>query len=328
MTGAGESEHRYHAVMSSSSSARGGFPGAVRLFRLAGIDVFLHWTWLLIAVILVQRPISQYQAPIWGVVEYLSLFAIVLMHEFGHSLACRSVGGRAERILLWPFGGVAYVIPPRRPGAILWSIVAGPLVNVFLLPISVAALYTLPGWLIVPGGDAEQWLHSIVFMNIVLLVFNLMPIYPLDGGQILQALLWFFVGEYRSLAIASSLGLVGAAAIIGAALYFGNVWLILLAFMGASRSMQGLRYSKALKALATSPRHGTFACPSCRQHPPAGAFWRCDCGGLFDTFDQRGWCPHCGVLHARTTCPMCGAMHPMGAWVVAAGIAISDTGGD
>ena len=56
-------------------------------------------------------------------------------HEFGHALACRQVGGSANQIILWPLGGVAYVNPPQRPGATLWSIAAGPLVNVALLPV-------------------------------------------------------------------------------------------------------------------------------------------------------------------------------------------------
>ena len=67
--------------------------------------------------------------------EYLALFFIVMLHEFGHALACRQVGGTANQIVLWPLGGVAYVDPPPRPGATLWSIAAGPLVNVALLPI-------------------------------------------------------------------------------------------------------------------------------------------------------------------------------------------------
>ena len=66
--------------------------------------------------------------------ECLALFLIVLMHEFGHQLACRQVGGQTHDIMLWPLGGVAYVSPPQRPGAQLWSIAAGPLVNVALFP--------------------------------------------------------------------------------------------------------------------------------------------------------------------------------------------------
>ena len=59
----------------------------------------------------------------------------MLTHEFGHQLACRSVGGQTHDIVLWPLGGVAYVTPPQRPGAQLWSIAAGPLVNVVLVPV-------------------------------------------------------------------------------------------------------------------------------------------------------------------------------------------------
>ena len=66
------------------------------------------------------------------------------MHEFGHALACRQVGGKANQIMLWPLGGVAYVSPPQRPGAMLWSIAAGPLVNVVLVPVF-RCRFLLPG---------------------------------------------------------------------------------------------------------------------------------------------------------------------------------------
>ena len=99
--------------------------GALRLVRVFGIDVFVHWSWLVVALIELQnRQQGRYAAAHWHVIEYLSLFGIVLVHEFGHALACRSVGGKADRIMLWPLGGVAYVSPPPRPGAVLWSIAA------------------------------------------------------------------------------------------------------------------------------------------------------------------------------------------------------------
>src|SRR5271169_77741 len=109
--------------------------GSIRLFQLFGITVYLHWMWFLIAAYEISNPQQRYSSHLWNALEYLSLFAIVTMHEFGHALACRSVGGRAEQIVLWPFGGVAYVDPPPRPGAVLWSLAAGPLVNVVLAPI-------------------------------------------------------------------------------------------------------------------------------------------------------------------------------------------------
>src|SRR5271168_757344 len=115
--------------------------GSFRLFRLLGVDVSLHWSWFLIALIEIQARRGIYSSPLWNVLEYLGFFLIVLAHEFGHSLACRRVGGTADRILLWPFGGVAYVNPPQRPGAMLWSIAAGPLVNVALIPVLAGALF-------------------------------------------------------------------------------------------------------------------------------------------------------------------------------------------
>src|SRR4051812_35593420 len=108
---------------------------ALRLFRVAGIDVYLHWYWFLFALYEINARKGHYSSVVWNVFEYLALFVIVLMHEFGHALACRQVGGIADKIVLWPLGGVAYVSPPPRPGANLWSIAAGPLVNVALLPV-------------------------------------------------------------------------------------------------------------------------------------------------------------------------------------------------
>ena len=109
--------------------------GSFHLFRIFSIDVYLHWSWFLIAAIELSERKGQYQSPIWNLFEYLSLFLIVLTHEFGHALACRSVGGVADQVILWPLGGVAYVAPPQRPGATLWTIFAGPLVNIVLAPI-------------------------------------------------------------------------------------------------------------------------------------------------------------------------------------------------
>jgi Zn-dependent protease len=109
--------------------------GSFRLFRLWRIDVFVHWSWFIVALYTLSSRGDQYSSPLWNVAEYLALFLIVLMHEFGHSLACRQTGGVSEKIVLWPLGGVAHVAPPQRPGAQLWSIAAGPLVNVALIPV-------------------------------------------------------------------------------------------------------------------------------------------------------------------------------------------------
>lgn len=204
--------------------------GSFRLFRLAGIQVSLHWSWLLAGAYIIEMRKGAYSSLGWNVAEYLALFLIVLMHEFGHALACRQTGGRAEQIVLWPLGGVAYVAPPPRAGAELWSIAAGPLVNVVLVPVLMvlSSHAHAAGWG-ETAPDAMGLLRTIAFINFGLLVFNLLPIYPLDGGQILRALLWFPLGPIRSLQIATTLGLIGAVGLVALAIYWWSLWTGVLA---------------------------------------------------------------------------------------------------
>src|ERR1035438_8596192 len=260
--------------------------GSIHLFRLAGIDLYLHWSWFVVAVYEIQSRQGRYSSVAWNVLEYLALFLIVLMHEFGHALACRQVGGTANRIMLWPLGGVAYVDPPQRPGATLWSIAAGPLVNVALMPILYAALMMgrSLGWQH-SMPDAYVFVRAILAIDIGLLVFNILPIYPLDGGQILRSLLWFPLGRARSLMVATILGFVGVVGFLGMALLMQSFWLGAIAVFMLLNCWGGLRHAQALLQLARLPRRPGFACPSCRTAPLLGEKWKCGhCELAFDTF--------------------------------------------
>ena len=150
--------------------------GALPIFRLAGIRVYLHFTWFIVAALEVTQFTHRYHNPIWAALEYCALFGVVLLHEFGHALACRQTGGQADTIVLWPLGGIAFVRPPARPGAYLWSMAAGPLVNVILFPLFtlVAFIVTRLHWKIV-HPNFYQFVRTVWFMNVVLLFFNLMP---------------------------------------------------------------------------------------------------------------------------------------------------------
>jgi Zn-dependent protease len=215
--------------------------GSIRLFRFSEIDVFLHWSWFLLAFYEINARKGRYSSIGWNVAEYLALFLIVTLHEFGHSLACRQVGGQANQIVLWPLGGVAYVNPPQRPGATLWSIAAGPLVNVVLAPIimGIGRVSLLWGWYAaVP--DLRTLIYAIFYMDVGLLIFNILPIYPLDGGQILRALLWFVLGRARSLMVATILGFVGIAAFFGFALWSRDSWLGVIAVFMLMNCWSGL----------------------------------------------------------------------------------------
>jgi Zn-dependent protease/predicted RNA-binding Zn-ribbon protein involved in translation (DUF1610 family) len=294
--------------------------GSFRLFRFAGIDVYLHWSWFLIAVYGISLRAGRYSSMAWPVLEYLALFVIVLVHEFGHALACRQVGGQANQIVLWPLGGVAYVAPPQRPGATLWSIAAGPLVNVVLAPVFIilVVLGSASGWeQTMPNGFS--FITALCYMNLALLIFNLLPIYPLDGGQILQSLFWFVLGRARSLMVATIIGFIGVAGLIGLAILERQVWFGILCVFILMNCWSGLMQARVLAKVAKLPRHGGFACPSCRQAPIIGPLWRCDkCQQQFDTFATRAVCPHCGAQFPVTRCPECGTAHSLSEWAAAA----------
>jgi len=288
--------------------------GSLRLFRVAGIDVFVHWSWAVVAMIRLQYmseaqdAVWSYSSHLWNVIEYLSVFAIVLMHEFGHVLACRSVGGRANKIVLWPLGGVALVEPPPRPGAFLWCLAAGPLVNVVLV-VPTVGLFVLSSYLhwevILP--DLHHFLVMLMLINGVLLVFNMLPIYPLDGGQILQALLWFVIGRARSLMVVTvigfGVGLIGLTVTIA----FQWWWYSLIALFVTFFSIMGFRNARFLLEMMQAPRREGAACPSCGEPPPVGEFWRCgSCLGQIDVFEWGGICPDCGNSQTRMPCTSCG----------------------
>jgi Zn-dependent protease len=301
--------------------------GAIHLFRVAGVDVSLHWSWFLVAAYEIQSRKGEYSSILWNIFEYLALFLIVLTHEFGHAMACRQVGGMADKILLWPFGGVAYVDPPQRPGATLWSIAAGPLVNVVLLPVLIGAELAAraAGW---PqtAPDLYQFLRAVLYINASLLVFNILPIYPLDGGQILRSLLWFMMGRARSLMVATILGMVGIVGFFALALWQRNLWLAAVSVYLLMSCWGGLKHARELLRVARLPRRSGFACPSCRTAPPIGPYWRCGaCGLSFDMFEGRAVCPHCTAVFTSTSCLDCGRGSPVQHWM--AGVPVGAVAG-
>ena len=238
------------------------------MFKLFGITVYLHWAWF-IAIWYFVSQAKGYSSPVWSVLECLSLFGIVLIHEFGHQLACRSVGGQTHDIVLWPLGGVAYVSPPQRPGAQLWSIAAGPLVNVILFPL-LLILWRFGkslGWEDA-NHDAYNFVFTLFLINTTLLIFNMLPIYPLDGGQILRSLLWFLFGRANSLMAASIIGFVGVAGLILFALWVGDTWLIILSVFIVLNCWGGLTQARALAKVANAPRREGYLCPDCKTPPP------------------------------------------------------------
>jgi uncharacterized protein (TIGR03067 family) len=299
--------------------------GSLRLFRLWGIDVFLHWSWFIAAYFQFhQRPQLEAESPnlyhyssptVWFAAEYLALFLIVLLHEFGHALACRSVGGRAERIYLWPLGGIAFVNPPPRPGPFLWSIVAGPLVNVLLVPLTAGiCLLAYAAGLEARSPDLFWFLVRMALIN-ALLLLNLLPIYPLDGGQILQGLLWFIIGRAHSLLVVTILALPVGIVLGLVALAIPNYILAAICGFSVLVSLAGLARARLLLRILNAPRRQGFRCPACGVAPPIGVHWVCSrCQFRYDTFAHGAICPRCGVQPDNTMCPECHQTRPFAEW--------------
>jgi hypothetical protein len=166
--------------------------------------------------------------------------------------------------------------------------------------------------------DLYDFLHNLWLINFGLLIFNMLPVYPLDGGQILRSLLWYPFGRANSLLAASIIGFIGLALLIGLAILDQSIWLGIIAGFIAMNCWSGLKQARALAKIAKLPRREGFACPSCLTAPPLGELWRCgQCGNAFDTFATQAACPHCGTQFNVTQCLDCGVARPIGEWLSA-----------
>lgn len=202
--------------------------GSFRVGRLFGINIHVHVLFLVWAGFLLFSAGEAWKDQ----AGFLTiLFGIVLLHEFGHCFGARAVGGEAENIMMWPLGGLAFAQAPMRPWPQFVTIAAGPLVNVVLCALTAGLiLYATGGGLlpglnpldlgVIPIGDGPtalpEWLpYAFTFyhVNLFLLAFNLLPVYPLDGGQLLHTILWPFLGLQRATLVACYLGLGGAVAL-------------------------------------------------------------------------------------------------------------------
>ncbi len=192
--------------------------GSLNLGKFSGIRVEIHWTFFLLIgwiVLLGVSSGSDTVSILWNIAFMLLLFLCVVMHEYGHALTARRYNIPTRKITLLPIGGVAsFEEMPEDPKQELLVAIAGPAVNV-----AIALLL----WLVVP---VEQYLNQdpealqetlgtitggnlmfyLLIANVMLVVFNLLPAFPMDGGRVLRALLTMRMGRVRATQIAAFLG--------------------------------------------------------------------------------------------------------------------------
>ena len=233
-----------------------------RIARIAGIDVYVHATFLLL---LAWIGFAGYRAggtlaAVEGVGFILILFTIVVMHEYGHALTARRFGIPTQDITLLPIGGVARLQSmPKDPRQELAIAIAGPAVNVALALIIIAvqaatgrlvdlgSLLRADEQALISGGILGQLLR----VNVVLILFNLIPAFPMDGGRVLRALLAMRSGDYSQATVTAARVGRFFALVFGIVGLFvpGYTMLVLIAlfvWLGAAGEAAGVTQSAAL----------------------------------------------------------------------------------
>jgi Zn-dependent protease len=226
-----------------------------KLGEFRGIGVYVHATFFILIGFIVLSYWSQgqsLQATLAGVGFILALFACVVLHEFGHALMAAKFGVKTRDITLLPIGGLARLERmPDEPMQELWVALAGPAVNVVIA----AALYA---WLqlttsLTPLGQLSvtsgPFLERLMFVNVVLVLFNMLPAFPMDGGRVLRALLANHMEYTRATQIAATVG-QAMALVFGFVGFFTNPFLLFIAlfvWIGAAQeaSMAQMKSSRS-----------------------------------------------------------------------------------
>jgi Zn-dependent protease/CBS domain-containing protein len=231
--------------------------------QIAGIDIEVHATFLLLLAWVAYaqyRSVGTTAAAVSGVIFMLAVFGSVVLHEFGHALTAAHYGVHTRSILLLPIGGVAQLeqIPddPRQELAIA---IAGPAVTVVIAVILYIVLRvsgTPVDWHTMVSGTGGSFLERLLWINVVLAAFNLLPAFPMDGGRVLRAAIAMRTDHTQATVIAARIGQVFALAfgIIGL-FVTGDPFLVLIAFfvwLAASSEASATRLKSALDGIPVS----------------------------------------------------------------------------
>jgi Zn-dependent protease len=206
---------------------------SLRIGRLAGIDVYLHFTFVLLLVFLglvYWQSTQSLGAVLKGIGFILALFSCVVLHELGHALTARRYGIATRDITLLPIGGLARLERmPEKPMQELVVALAGPAVNVVIATLLLVVLTVTNGFTPTEEMDVVRgsfW-QRLLLVNIFLVLFNLLPAFPMDGGRVLRALLAMRLGRHRATQIAAHVGQLMAIG-FGMLGFFFNPFLIFI----------------------------------------------------------------------------------------------------
>lgn len=218
---------------------------SLKIGRYAGIDVFVHWTFVLLLGWIFFAglgPSGDVNAAVHGVVFVLALFACIILHEFGHALTARHYGIRTRDITLLPIGGLARLQRmPENPRQELLVALAGPAVNLVLAGV-LFGIVAATGGAVTADITHGSFAARLAAVNLLLALFNLLPAFPMDGGRVLRAILALWMSRRRATQIAANVG-QAMAILLGLVGFFltSNIFLVFIAvfiYLGAQAEAQ------------------------------------------------------------------------------------------
>jgi Zn-dependent protease len=227
---------------------------SLKIAKWFDINVQIHWTFWLLPLWIVFTAADSALFPLWMyLLAVAALFACIVMHEFGHALTARHFGIRTRSITLTPLGGIATLERmSHKPWEEFCIAIAGPLVNVVIagvLGFGIAGMAALGFDL--DGSLSMRFLSVLLAMNIFMIVFNMIPAFPMDGGRVLRAILANSLGLLEGTRVAVAVGTVAAIGMgLAGAFLPGNPWLILIAIFVVLTGLQELRGLEMEQAMA------------------------------------------------------------------------------
>ena len=235
--------------------------GVLNLGSVSGIKIEVHWTFTLLLVWVVFLDLQRggnTETALLNVALIVVLFLCVVLHELGHALTAKRFGIGTQKITLLPIGGVASLDKmPEKPGQELLVALAGPAVNV-VIAIILSVVVPVRQYFSMDPTNIEQVLNAAGFQsflfylfiaNVMLVVFNLIPAFPMDGGRVLRALLAYRMDRVKATSIAAGLGQILAVFFFMLGILF-NPFLVLIAlfiFIGAYGENQMVKQTSLLE---------------------------------------------------------------------------------
>jgi Zn-dependent protease len=253
---------------------------SINLFRVFGIQLAVHVSFLLLLAYYAWRGwlIDGPGGMAWSTVLIVLFFGCVILHELGHSLTARRYGVQVPRILLLPIGGMAeFDRIPRKPSAELLITLAGPAVNYLLVLLILPFCWRhLLGVVETPDYSAADLLLQLWWANLIMGTFNLLPVFPMDGGRIFRAVLAYRLPYLRATWWAATVGRVLALLFAGvAAFYYDNTMaavLFVFIFMAAGAEYQTVLRREQETAYWAEVARRVAASPTAEEDPPPPPF--------------------------------------------------------